>query len=279
MLVISKISPLRKIIAAVRKNNKRIGFVPTMGALHPGHISLVKKAKKECDLVVVSIFVNPKQFGRGEDFSRYPRPFKEDSQLLLNAGVDVIFAPSALEMYPENSSVSVDEDVLSLGLCGASRPGHFSGVCTVVAKLFNIVAADVVYFGQKDYQQVCVIKRMARDLNFFIKIAICPTIRESDGLAMSSRNRYLSVDERKRAIVLYQSLCAGRDWIKNGEKSVKVILKKMQAIFDGRDDVHIDYFALRSTDDLKEIDTVSGRVVLLGAVKIGNTRLIDNIIV
>jgi len=279
MLTSGNISKLRRLLKNIRKKDAVIGLVPTMGALHDGHISLVRQAKKDCDYVVVTIFVNPTQFCVGEDFNKYPRTLAQDKKLLISAGADMLFIPRTTQMYHHDNSVYVDEGDLSRGLCGAVRPGHFKGVCTVVAKLFNIITPDIAYFGQKDYQQVCVIKRMVRDLDFSVSVKVCPTVREDDSLAMSSRNRYLSSQERAKAVILSRALMAGRSMINNGEVSVHKVTGAMRDIVSRCEDVKIDYLEIRTADNLQELSRISGNVVLLGAVKIGSTRLIDNILV
>ena len=250
-----------------------------MGALHDGHISLVNRAKKECDFVAATIFVNPIQFGPKEDFKKYPRTLIADKKLLKKSGVDLLFCPSCEHMYPQELSVFVDEIALSDHLCGLSRKGHFRGVCTVVTKLFNIVTPEVAYFGQKDYQQALIIKRLTRDLNFPVVIRICPTLRESDGLAMSSRNRYLSAVERLDAAVLYKALCTGKNMIEHGARDKDIILKAMIKVIGSIKSVSIDYLSLLNADDLSECKIINSSVVLAGAIFIGGTRLIDNILV
>lgn len=250
-----------------------------MGALHGGHLSLVHQAKKDCDFVVASIFVNPIQFGPKEDFNKYPRPIKNDKMLLASAGVDLLFYPFAKDMYFPDRSVFVDESDLSRYLCGASRSGHFRGVCTVVAKLFNIVAPDIAYFGQKDYQQAMIIKRMVRDLNFDICIKVCPTLREPDGLAMSSRNCYLNANDRMDAVVLRQALLAGKNMIDSGARDGSSIRSVMKKIVMGKKRVTIDYLDVCNAYDLTKADYLESDVVLIGALKIGVTRIIDNILV
>lgn len=254
MILIRSVHKLQKLIYKEKHKGKRISFVPTMGALHDGHLSLVRAARKAGDILVVSIFVNPIQFGPKEDYKRYPRPFSRDRKLLEENKVDILFHPRVEDMYPKDYSTYVVEEKLSNTMCGLSRPGHFKGVCTVVLKLFNIVQPDIAFFGQKDYQQALIIKRMVRDLNLPIKIKIMPTVREPDGLAMSSRNQYLSPEERKRAVLLYKSLLAGRP------------LKGFK----------LDYFVKVDKDTLQP----SKKPTLLAiAGWIGKTRLIDNILI
>ncbi len=278
MKIIQTISMLREYVKTLRKEGKTLGFVPTMGYLHEGHLSLIRTAKEENDRVVVSIFVNPIQFGVGEDFSTYPRDLERDSELAAKAGADVVFAPSASEMYTEGYSTYVaNEGAITKGLCGASRPGHFRGVTTVVAKLFNIVQPDKSYFGQKDAQQVSVIKQMVRDLDFDIHIVVCPIIREKDGLALSSRNTYLSEEERIDALILSRSLFEAEKMIKEGEKDAKKIKEYVISRINSVKNTQIDYVELVSEKDLRNIDKVEGAILLAIAVKVGKTRLIDNI--
>lgn len=278
MKIIHTIGMLRSYVKELKKEGRTLGFVPTMGYLHEGHLSLIRKAKEENDRVVVSIFVNPIQFGTGEDFKTYPRDLERDSRLAESAGADVIFAPDECEMYPEGFSTYVEnEGQVTKGLCGASRPGHFKGVTTVVAKLFNLVQPDKAYFGQKDAQQAVVIKQMVRDLDFDIEIVVCPIVREKDGLALSSRNTYLSEEERKDALILSQSLFEAEKMIKDGEREVKkireYIVKRIQSVKSAT----IDYVEIVSAENLKSLKHIEGSVLLAVAAKIGTTRLIDNI--
>lgn len=279
MKIVTKIEEIKKITCQVKKQGKAIGFVPTMGALHLGHLSLAKAAKKETDFVIVSIFVNPTQFGKNEDYRKYPRNIKQDAELIKKEKADLIFLPDVKCMYPDDFSVYINEDNLSHDLCGKSRPGHFRGVCTVVAKLFNIVNPDVAYFGQKDYQQVQVIKRMVRDLNFSVKIKTMPIIRERDGLAMSSRNAYLASDERKEAICLYNSLEVARKMVSDGIVDVDKIIEAMKKVIISCKYARIDYINITDVYSLKPIKKIQGQALLVLAVYIGKTRLIDNIIV
>ncbi len=277
MVISRSINKTRKIIEEARRGNKTIGFVPTMGALHEGHLSLVRAAKKECGFTAVSIFVNPIQFGPKEDLKKYPRDFNEDEQLLGREKVDLIFYPSIESMYTKDFSVYVEETSLSRYLCGKSRPGHFRGVCTVVTKLFNIVSPDAAYFGRKDYQQAQIIKRMVKDLNFSLKIRVMPLIREKDGLAMSSRNAYLSPEERKKALCLYHSLKLASKMVKDGERSSNTIIRGMKRLIRGEASrARIDYVSIVDTETLKDIKKIEGRALAAVAVYIGKTRLIDN---
>jgi pantoate--beta-alanine ligase len=250
--------------------------MPTMGALHQGHISLIRKAKKDCDFIVVSIFINPKQFGPNEDYLKYPRVFRKDRELLEREDVNLIFFPAVSQMYPDNFSTYIEETHLSQVLCGASRQGHFKGVCTVVAKLFNIVGPDIVYFGAKDYQQAKVIERMLIDLNFPIKIKICPIIREYDGLAMSSRNSYLDNEQRKNATCLYSALSLAQVLIQKGERDAKKVLAAMKGLINLTNGVKVDYLKIVNADTLGDIQIIKGKVLIALAIFIGATRLIDN---
>jgi len=278
MVIVKTIKHARKIISAAKQKNKTIGFVPTMGALHRGHLSLVKAAKKACDFVVVSIFVNPTQFSPKEDFRKYPRVFNGDKRMLQKEKVDLIFYPKACEMYTKNFSTYVEEACLSKPLCGLTRPGHFRGVCTVVAKLFNIIEPDIAYFGQKDYQQAQIIKRMVKDLNFPVTIKVFPTIRERDGLAMSSRNAYLNSEERKDALVLSESLKLAKKIIKEGESDAKKVINKMRKYILSKKSAKISYIEIVDAESLRAITKIRKKTLIALAVYIGKTRLIDNVI-
>ncbi len=259
-----------------KKKGKIIGFVPTMGYLHEGHLRLVRIARKKSDLCVVSIFVNPLQFGPKEDFKEYPRDIKRDKKLLEKEGVDILFYPEEKEMYPDDFSTYVKVEGLTEGLCGRSRPGHFQGVTTVVTKLFNSVLPHFAVFGEKDAQQALVIKRMVRDLNMPIKIIVAPTVREKNGLAMSSRNVYLSPKEREEATVLYRSLLKAKEMIERGERNSNVIIGKMREMIEETSG-KIDYIAIVDTKDLKEMEVIKGEVLIALAVYFSKARLIDNI--
>ena len=278
-MIIKTVRKAASFIKIQKKKNKLVGFVPTMGCLHEGHLSLIRKAKAENDLVAVSIFVNPAQFGPGEDFKRYPRNFKRDKVLARSAGADIIFYPQAKEIYPDNYKSFVEVLDITKRLCGESRPGHFRGVTTIVANLFNIIQPDKAYFGQKDAQQAIVIKRMVKDLNMNVKIKVLPIVRERDGLAMSSRNVYLSDKERKAAPVLFQSLKIARNMIKNGLYKSTAIRTKIRNIISSKKFVHIDYISIVDTESLKEVKVVKKKALIALATYIGKTRLIDNIIV
>ncbi len=279
MDLVRKISEMQGISDRLRKEGKRIGFVPTMGYLHDGHISLVRKAKDLCDSVAVSIFVNPTQFGPGEDFQRYPRDEEGDRTKLEKEGTDFLFIPEPGEMYPLGYQTDVRVTELSKGLCGDSRPVHFKGVATVVAKLFNIVIPHVAVFGEKDYQQLHVIKRMVEDLNFDIEIIPGVTVREEDGVAMSSRNSYLSPEERRRATVLYRSLKKGKELFESGERRAFILSCEVKETIESVAGVSLQYVEIRDAETLERIENVSRPAVIAVAAMVGSVRLIDNIIV
>jgi pantoate--beta-alanine ligase len=280
MEIVDKISELREKISVFKDKGKSVGFVPTMGYLHEGHLSLVRKAKEENDVVVVSIFVNPTQFAPGEDFERYPRDVERDRALLEKEGVDVLFIPSVEEMYPGGFSTYVEVLNLTEGLCGAKRPGHFRGVTTVVAKLLNIVMPDKAYFGKKDYQQLKVIERMVKDLNFPVKIVGCPIVREPDGLAMSSRNVYLSLEERKAATILYRSLLLAKEYYEKGGRDAEELKEKIVSFISAEPLVKkIDYVEIVDGETLNPVEKLYPGVLVALAVFVGNARLIDNWVV
>ena len=254
----------------------RIGFVPTMGALHAGHLSLIHRARKQCRTIVVSVFVNPLQFGPDEDLGRYPRSFSDDRRLCREAGVDLLFAPRPEEFYPSDFQTTVTVNRLTQRWEGEDRPTHFQGVTTVVTKLFCAVRPHLSYFGQKDYQQYLVVNQLIRDLNWDMRMIRCPTIRESDGLAVSSRNRYLPANQRRQAGLLSKALRQGVDAIKSGERNVRTIQARMHKTLGNDPDVHVEYLAICHADNLEPLTKVQGRAVLLGAVRLGNIRLIDN---
>jgi pantoate--beta-alanine ligase len=249
-----------------------------MGALHEGHLSLVRAAKKACNAVAVSIFVNPTQFGPSEDFSKYPRTFGRDRELLEKEGVDLLFAPATDEMYPAGAFTYVTVEGLSEKLDGKSRPGHFRGVTTVVSKLFNIIQPDTAFFGQKDAAQVAVIRRMVRDLNLPVDISVCPIVREPDGLAMSSRNRYLDPEQRKEALMLSESLARVENLFKQGERRVSALIAAGKSCFEGHPSVRLDYFEIVDPDTLDAIETFTRPALVAVAAFVGTTRLIDNLI-
>lgn len=277
MKVVTTIKEVRETVKQWKQEGLSVGFVPTMGYLHEGHQSLMKKAT-ENDRVVVSIFVNPMQFGPTEDLASYPRDLEKDCSLCEETGADLIFHPEPSEMYAPDFSSYVDMSVLTEELCGLSRPVHFRGVCTVVSKLFHIVQPDRAYFGQKDAQQLAIIKRMVRDLNFDIEIIGCPIIREADGLAKSSRNTYLNDKERQAALILSQTIRLGEDLVKAGERSSAVLLKAMRDKLATEPMAKVDYLKIVNGLSMQQIDTLEGPILVAMAVYIGKTRLIDNFI-
>lgn len=275
MKLVKTINEIKNIVKDWKKQGLSIGFVPTMGYLHEGHGSLITKAR-ENSKVVVSIFVNPMQFGPTEDLDKYPRDLEKDKKYCEELGVDVIFNPEPGEMYPEDFCTSVDMSLLTEELCGLSRPVHFKGVCTVVNKLLNIVNPDKAYFGEKDAQQLAVIKRMVRDLNMDVEIIGCPIVRENDGLAKSSRNMYLNSEERRAALSLSKSILAGKDMVKKGCREAEVILKNMEDIINMEPLARIDYLKAVDAMTMQQVDTIDRPVLIAMAVNIGNVRLIDN---
>ena len=277
MNIITTPEDMQKTALALKREGKRIGLVPTMGFLHEGHLSLIKLARRQADVVILSIFVNPTQFGPHEDFNRYPRNFERDRTMCETAGVDIIFNPAPEAMYPDGYSVYVEENVLSKGLCGASRPGHFRGVLTVVAKLFNLTLPDAAVFGQKDAQQARLIQQMARDLNFPVTIVLAPIIRESDGLAKSSRNTYLSPAERRDALGLQQALKTARRLYREGERDAQRIIAAMQEGIAQIPSARVDYITIVDRDTLQRAPRLDTPVLVALAVYIGQTRLIDNL--
>ena len=279
MELLATISDTRRYIATQKSKKKSIGLVPTMGYLHKGHLSLVQGARKQNDVVTVSIFVNPTQFGPQEDLDRYPRDLEKDRKSCQEAGVDAIFMPTAQEMYPDRFHTWVMLDTVTETLCGASRPGHFRGVATVVTKLFNIIQPDRAYFGLKDFQQAVVIKQMVKDLNMPLEIVCLPTVREDDGLAISSRNEYLTAADRARATVLYRALQIGKRLIEAGEQDAGIVHKAMTAEIDSEPRAAIDYISVCDPDTLAPVDTIGSQTLLALAVNLGNTRLIDNVLV
>jgi len=276
---IQTVHAMRSWSRGLHREGVTIGLVPTMGALHEGHRSLIRAARLACDASAVSIFVNPLQFGPLEDFDRYPRSLAQDLRLCQSAGVDAVFIPRAQEMYPPDFETAVSVQRLTRRYEGLSRPGHFGGVTTVVMKLLNIVRPDKAFFGQKDYQQTVVVERLVKDLNLDTEIVVRPTVREPDGLALSSRNRHLSPEERKAATVLYRALSDGRELIRAGERSVKKVEAAMTRLIWAEPLARLDYLAVADPTTLDEVRSVRGRVVLLLAVWIGKSRLIDNLIV
>lgn len=276
MRIIEFVSEMQQLADEWRRQGKRIGFVPTMGFLHEGHLALMGEAKRRADVVAVSVFVNPTQFGPNEDFECYPRDMERDIRLCTEVGVDVIFAPRVPEMYPDGYQTSVEVSKVTTPLCGRTRPGHFRGVTTVVAKLFHCVKPHIAIFGQKDYQQWVAVRRMVRDLNMDIEIVSYPTVRESDGLAMSSRNTYLSPAEREIALRLSRSLRAAQELVDRGEIYGEAVLMKVREVLESGGGLRIDYVQLCHPDTLDDVLTVDGCAVLLMAAFIGKTRLIDN---
>jgi pantoate--beta-alanine ligase len=276
--VVTSIDAIRRL--RVQMNGSRVGFVPTMGYLHEGHLSLMRRARAENDFVIASIFVNPTQFGPNEDFERYPRDPQRDLTLLQQERTDIVFMPSAIEMYPEGfvTDVDVGGDVTEV-LEGAHRPGHFKGVCTVVLKLFNIVQPHRAYFGQKDAQQLVVIRKMARDLNLNTKVVACPTIRETGGLAMSSRNVYLSPDERRAALILFRVISLSERLHRTGERDASRLRDRLFGLIAREPLAKLDYVSIADPDTLQELDEIQGPALISLAVRIGETRLIDNVIV
>jgi pantoate--beta-alanine ligase len=278
MRICSTIEEMRSACRAARGGGKRLGFVPTMGALHAGHLSLVRAAKASCDLVAASIFVNPTQFGPNEDLAKYPRNFERDRALLEKEGVELLFAPSIEEMYPAGAVTWVTVEGLSGKLDGRSRPGHFRGVTTVVAKLFHIVEPDAAFFGQKDAAQVAIIRRMVRDLNFPVEIVACAIVREPDGLAMSSRNAYLDPQQRKQALILQRSLMRVKKTWEGGERDAAKLVAAGRDEVAGEKSVRLDYFEIVNADSLDPVENVAGVALVAVAAFVGTTRLIDNLL-
>lgn len=277
MKIIESVKEMQEVAEDLR-TTKKIGFVPTMGYLHEGHLALVKKARDLAQIVVASIFVNPIQFGPNEDFARYPRDFDRDRKLLEQEGTDIIFCPTAVEMYPEHYSTYIQVRGLENHLCGLSREGHFIGVATVVAKLFNCVKPHVAVFGQKDYQQLKVIQRMVRDLNMDLEVIGSPTVREKDGLAMSSRNTYLSPEERQRSLAVYRSVRRVEDLYREGTRDAAELKRQATEILTSAGGIDIEYVSISDAETLDELDEISGGAVYAVAVRCGKTRLIDNTI-
>ena len=276
MKILGTVNEVRQIVKEWKAEGLSVGFVPTMGYLHEGHKSLIEKAVEENDMVVVSVFVNPIQFGPKEDLASYPRDIERDSKLCEDAGANIIFHPEKEEMYFDDFCTHVDIEGLSDGLCGKSRPIHFRGVCTVVSKLFNIVNPHRAYFGEKDAQQLAIIKRMVRDLNFDIEVIGCPIIREEDGLAKSSRNTYLNDEERKAATILNKSLLLGKKALEDGERDSKKIVDIITNNINTESLAKIDYIEIVDSLSMKEVDIINKSVLVAMAVYIGKTRLIDN---
>ena len=278
MKVIESIKEMKEASQAFRDNGKSIVFVPTMGYLHEGHLSLMKKGKEAGDVLIVSIFVNPTQFGKGEDLERYPRDIERDKELCKGEGVDILFAPKAGDIYPDGYQTYVDVEDVTKNLCGASRTGHFRGVATVVMKLFNIVRPDYAIFGEKDFQQLVTIKRLVKDLNMDVNVIGMPIVREADGLAMSSRNSYLSKEERRAALNIYRALRAAKEVFDEGERSASVLLNEAKRVIEIEPIVVLDYIKLVDVETMEDLERVEDEALLAAAVRIGKTRLIDNII-
>lgn len=276
--VVNSVRDIKRMIKDFRNDLLTVGFVPTMGALHEGHLSLVRQAKKENDKVVVSIFVNPLQFGRNEDFSKYPRTLERDCELLLGVGADVVFQPEPSEMYPPGFCTTVAVERLEVRLCGKLRPGHFRGVAVVVLKLLHLVSPDIAYFGQKDFQQTVIIRRMVSDLCVDVAIKVLPIVRDSGGLALSSRNAYLSETEKVDALCLYQSLAKAQSMVNDGVLDAKKIVLEMERIILAKGSTNIDYISIVHPETLEDAPEARSGNVLVVAVRIGKTRLIDNVI-
>ena len=278
MQQIETINGMKTACRLVSRDGKRLGLVPTMGALHEGHLSLVRESKSQCDLTAVSIFVNPLQFGPTEDFAKYPRTLERDAALLLSLGVDLLFVPSVSEMYPTGAKTSVEVDDLSSKLDGGSRPGHFRGVTTVVCKLFEIVRPDRAFFGQKDAAQVAVLRKMVRDLDMDVEIVVCPIVREPDGLAMSSRNAYLNSEQRQQALVLSRSLQQVKQAVNAGVRDAKELAQIGTRTVASEPGARLDYFAIVDAATLEPVDSASHGTLIAVAAWVGTTRLIDNIL-
>jgi pantoate--beta-alanine ligase len=278
MKIIRTIDEMRKASRAARSQGQRLGFVPTMGALHEGHLALVRAAKAQSDIVAASVFVNPLQFGPKEDLAKYPRSFERDCELLQKEGVEFLFSPSVEEMYPAQSITYVNVEGLSEKLDGKSRPGHFRGVTTVVAKLFHIVEPDLAFFGQKDAAQIAIIRRMVRDLNLPVEIVVYPIVREPDGLAMSSRNAYLDAQQRKSALVLHRSLLYVQELFYQGERTSAKLIGAGKEIFGEEPSVRLDYFEIVNPETLDAVAEITQRTLVAVAAYVGSTRLIDNVL-
>jgi len=279
MKEITKIKEMKTVVKELKSKGKTIGFVPTLGYLHEGHLSLVRSSVQRTDTTVVSIFVNPTQFGPKEDFKDYPRDIKKDIKILKREGVDYLFLPDTEEMYPQGYKTYAEVQDLEEKLCGLYRPGHFKGVCTVVLKLFNIVNPDSAFFGQKDAQQAIILKKMVEDLNLEVKIEVLPLVRDEDGLALSSRNEYLNSEERQAALALPRSLQEAKKMIKEGERRAAVIIEKMKEIIGKEPLAKIDYVEIVDLDELDPVEEIEKEALVALAVFVGKTRLIDNMII
>lgn len=276
MREIHKLKEIRFFSQKAKSHGRRVGFVPTMGALHEGHLSLVAEAKKRSDVVIVSIFVNPIQFGPGEDYVRYPRDLRRDKKLLKDFGIDALFIPKASDLFPEGFMTFVEVEGLSKKLCGRSRPTHFRGVTTIVAKLFNLIAPDIAFFGEKDFQQQLIIRQMVKDLDLPVEIVALPAVREFGGLAMSSRNALLNPRERKSATVLYRALSLAKEDIENGEKDLRKIILRLRSLIGSEPSIRLDYVAVADPATLEEVKELKGKVLIALAAYLGKTRLVDN---
>ncbi len=274
--LIETISGIQSYVASCRRKEQRVGFVPTMGAFHEGHLTLMRQARKQNDAVIVSVFVNPIQFTAGEDYDRYPRRLEQDLRLAESEGVDILFSPSVAEMYPKGYDTYVDQADLPGKLCGPFRPGHFRGVMSIVCKLFNIVKPDTAYFGQKDYQQFLIVRRMVSDLNLNVSVRMMPIVREEDGLAMSSRNIYLGPKQRKEAACLHNALKRAQELVAGGENSVARVTAEMKRVIRRVKGTRVDYVAVVNADTLEPVKEIKGKILVAVAVRLGKVRLIDN---
>jgi len=278
-VVLETIADARQWVRRERSAGKSLGLVPTMGAFHEGHLSLIRRAREQCGQVVVSVFVNPLQFVAGEDFESYPRDFRRDLALAKQERVDALFHPAAEEMYPEAQRITIQAGRLAEVLCGPARPGHFAGVATIVAKLLNVLQPDRIFLGQKDAQQAVVIQRMIAELGFPVQVEVCPTVREADGLAMSSRNAYLSAEERPNATVLYRALCRAASLIQSGERDAPRVELEMRGLIESVAGAELDYASVVDRQTLESVSTIDREVLVAVAVRFGKARLIDNIAV
>ncbi len=278
MDVITKVNKMQTMVLSIKDRRKSIGFVPTMGALHEGHVSLLRSARNENDKLIVSIYLNPTQFDNKDDFDNYPRQLDKDIEIVERENADVVFAPCTDELYPEGFCTYVTQDKLTDTLCGRSRPGHFNGVTTIVTKLFNIIRPDRAYFGQKDYQQNVVVKRLVKDLNLNIDVKVLPTVRDEDGLAISSRNKRLNPEERQGALCIYGSLLEAKSMFASNIRDSKEIIEEMTSIIKKVKYTRIDYIAIVNAHTLEDVSSINGKAVAAVALWIGNTRLIDNLI-
>lgn len=277
MRLFTTVVEIKEYLRRQQAAGKSVGLVPTMGYLHEGHLSLIRRAVAETDIPVISVFVNPIQFGPSEDLGKYPRDLQRDLEVIRETGAEVVFNPSMAEMYGTDYLTYVRVEKITETLCGVSRPGHFQGVATVVNKLFNIVRPDKAYFGQKDAQQALVIRKMVKDLNMDVEVVVCPIVREADGLAMSSRNTYLNAEERRQAVALYQALLAAKAMIEQGERDAHRVKRHMEELIHRQPLANVDYISVVDPESLREITEISGAVLLALAVKFGATRLIDNL--